>query len=89
MEDVSGWLIMGLPGAIYVAGLIEGWIAVGLTLGAYLNWLIVAPRLRAYTDVSKNSITVPSFFENCLRDNTHLRRIVSSIIILVFLTLYI
>ena len=52
-SDMSGWLMMGLPGAIYVAGLIEAWIAIGLTIGAYLNWLIVAPRLRAYTEVSK------------------------------------
>lgn len=88
-SDMSGWLIMGLPGAIYLAGLIEGWIAIGLTLGAYLNWLIVAPRLRAYTEVSRNSITVPSFFENRLRDETRLLRTVSSIIILVFFTLYI
>ena len=88
-SDMSGWLIMGLPGAIYVAGLIEGWIAIGLTVGSYLNWLIVAPRLRAYTEVSRNSITLPSFFENRLRDRTRLLRIVSSIIILVFFTLYV
>src|SRR6478609_9317894 len=67
-SDMSGWLVMGLPGAIYVSGLIEAWIAIGLTIGAYLNWLLVAPRLRAYTQVSRNSITVPSFFENRLRD---------------------
>ena len=48
-SDMSGWLMMGLPGAIYLTGLIEAWIAVGLTLGAYLNWRIVAPRLRSYT----------------------------------------
>ncbi|MGO3146496.1 MAG: sodium/proline symporter PutP [Leucobacter sp.] len=88
-SDMSGWLIMGLPGAIYLTGLIEGWIAVGLTLGAYLNWLVVAPRLRAYTQVSKNSITLPSFFENRTRDKTRSLRIVSSVIILVFFTLYI
>ncbi|HIY64674.1 MAG TPA: sodium/proline symporter PutP [Candidatus Agrococcus pullicola] len=88
-SDMSGWLIMGLPGAIYVAGLIEGWIAVGLTLGAYLNWKLVAPRLRAYTQVSKNSITLPSYFENRLRDRSRLLRIVSSVIILVFFTLYV
>ncbi|MFC5337600.1 sodium/proline symporter PutP [Leucobacter denitrificans] len=88
-SDMSGWLIMGLPGAIYVAGLIEAWIAIGLTLGAYLNWLVVAPRLRAYTEVSQNSITLPSFFENRTRDKTRSLRIVSSIIILVFFTLYV
>ncbi|MFJ4253850.1 sodium/proline symporter PutP [Microbacterium sp. NPDC090003] len=88
-SDMSGWLVMGLPGAIYVSGLIEAWIAVGLTIGAYLNWLLVAPRLRAYTEVSRNSITVPSFFENRLRDGTRLLRIISGVVILVFFTLYI
>ncbi|UPL14425.1 sodium/proline symporter PutP [Microbacterium galbinum] len=88
-SDMSGWLVMGLPGAIYVSGLIEAWIAIGLTIGAYLNWLLVAPRLRAYTEVSRNSITVPSFFENRLRDGTRLLRIISGVVILVFFTLYI
>ncbi|WP_217135235.1 sodium/proline symporter PutP [Leucobacter chinensis] len=87
-SDMSGWLIMGLPGAIYATGLIEGWIAVGLLVGSYLNWRLVAPRLRAYTEVSRNSITVPNFFENRLRDNTHLLRTIASIIILVFFTIY-
>jgi len=87
--DMSGWLVMGLPGAIYLSGLIEAWIAVGLTIGAYLNWLLVAPRLRAYTEVSRNSITVPSFFENRLRDTSRMLRILSGVVILVFFTLYI
>lgn len=87
-SDMSGWLIMGLPGAIYATGLIEGWIAVGLLIGSYLNWRLVAPRLRAYSEVSHNSITIPSFFENRLRDRSHILRIVSSLIILVFFTLY-
>lgn len=88
-SDMSGWLVMGLPGAIYVAGLIEAWIAVGLTIGAYLNWRLVAPRLRAYTEVSRNSITVPSFFENRLRDSSRLLRILAGAVVLVFFTLYI
>lgn len=88
-SDMSGWLVMGLPGAIYAAGLIEAWIAVGLTVGAYLNWRLVAPRLRAYTEVSNNSITVPSFFENRLKDRSRMLRIVSAVIILIFFTLYI
>jgi len=87
-SDMSGWLIMGLPGAIYATGLIESWIGVGLLIGAYLNWKIVAPRLRAYTEVSKNSITLPRFFENRLRDNSRLLRNLSSVVILVFFTLY-
>ncbi|MCE7481003.1 MULTISPECIES: sodium/proline symporter PutP [Microbacterium] len=88
-SDMSGWLVMGLPGAIYLSGLIEAWIAVGLTIGAYLNWLLVAPRLRAYTQVSRNSITIPSFFENRLRDSSRLLRILAGVVILVFFTLYI
>jgi sodium/proline symporter len=88
-SDMSGWLVMGLPGAIYLSGLIEAWIAIGLTIGAYLNWLLVAPRLRAYTQVSRNSITVPSFFENRLRDSSRMLRILAGVVILVFFTLYI
>ncbi|MGP6176431.1 sodium/proline symporter PutP [Microbacterium sp. A196] len=88
-SDMSGWLVMGLPGAIYLSGLIEAWIAIGLTIGAYLNWLLVAPRLRAYTQVSRNSITIPSFFENRLRDSSRMLRILAGVVILVFFTLYI
>ncbi|MBK8437197.1 MAG: sodium/proline symporter PutP [Austwickia sp.] len=87
--DMSGWLLMGLPGAIYAAGLIEAWIAIGLTVGAWLNWKYVAPRLRAYTEVANNSITVPSFLENRLRDRSRLLRIVSGLIILGFFTFYV
>ncbi|WP_339328903.1 sodium/proline symporter PutP [Sediminivirga luteola] len=88
-SDMSGWLMMGLPGAIYLAGLIEAWIAVGLTMGAYLNWRFVAPRLRAYSQVSRNSITVPSFLGNRLRDSSRALRIVSGAIILIFFTFYV
>ncbi|MDO5727754.1 MAG: sodium/proline symporter PutP [Bowdeniella nasicola] len=88
-SDMSGWLLMGLPGAIYAKGLVEFWIAIGLTIGAYLNWVFVAPRLRTYTEVANNSITVPSFLDNRLRDHTRLLRIVSGIIIFVFFTFYV
>ncbi len=88
-SDMSGWLMMGLPGAIYVSGLIEAWIAIGLTIGAWLNWKLVAPRLRAYTEVARNSITIPSFLENRLRDRSHALRIASGVIILVFFTFYV
>jgi sodium/proline symporter len=87
--DMSGWLLMGLPGAIYASGLIESWIAIGLTIGAWLNWKFVAPRLRAYTEIAGDSITIPSFFENRTKDKTRLLRVVSAIIILVFFTLYV
>lgn len=87
--DMSGWLLMGLPGAIYVSGLSEAWIAVGLTVGAWLNWKYVAPRLRAYTELANDSITVPSFFENRLHDRSRALRIFAGLIILAFFTFYV
>lgn len=87
--DMSGWLLMGLPGGIYVTGLADAWIAVGLTLGAYANWFFVAPRLRSYTQVANNSITIPGFLENRFKDNTRLLRLVSGAVILVFFTFYV
>ncbi|MGM9951719.1 MAG: sodium/proline symporter PutP [Lysinibacillus sp.] len=87
--DMSGWLLMGLPGAIYLNGLVDAWIAIGLTIGAYLNWLLVAPRLRVYTQVASDSITIPSFLDNRLRDRTKAIRIASGIIILIFFTFYV
>lgn len=86
--DMSGWLLMGVPGAIYLSGISATWIAIGLTIGAYLNYVLIAPRLRVYTEISNNSITLPVFFENRFRDKTQLLKIVSSILILVFFTLY-
>ncbi|WP_411731798.1 sodium/proline symporter PutP [Paeniglutamicibacter sp.] len=88
-SDMSGWLLMGLPGAIYLNGLIEAWIAIGLTIGAWLNWKFVAPRLRSYTAVAQNAITIPSFFEKRLKDNSHFLRIGASVIILAFFTFYV
>ena len=87
--DMSGWLLMGLPGEIYSVGLSASWIAIGLTIGAYLNWLYVAPRLRVYTQVSNNSITIPSFFDNRLRDNSGIIRVAAGLVILVFFTFYV
>ncbi|HWK57386.1 MAG TPA: sodium/proline symporter PutP [Parapedobacter sp.] len=87
-SDMSGWLLMGLPGAIYMMGLAGSWLAIGLTIGAFLNYLIVAPRLRVYTEVAKNAITLPVFFENRFHDKSQLLKLVSSVFILVFFTLY-
>lgn len=87
--DMSGWLLMGLPGALYLAGIVEGWIAVGLSIGAWINWLVVAPRLRSYTEVANDSITVPSFLSYRLRDNSNLIRIIAGVIICLFFTIYV
>lgn len=88
-SDMSGWLLMGLPGALYVGGVVESWIAIGLTLGAWLNWTYVAPRLRTYTEVASNSITIPSFLDNRLHDQRHLLRWASGLIILIYFTFYV
>ncbi|QPK80856.1 sodium/proline symporter PutP [Schaalia sp. ZJ405] len=88
-SDMSGWLLMGLPGALYLSGVFEFWIAIGLTVGAWLNWKFVAPRLRSYTEVSNNSITVPSFLDSRLRDSSHTLRIISGFIILFYFTFYV
>ncbi|HLQ99160.1 MAG TPA: sodium/proline symporter PutP [Sphingobacterium sp.] len=87
-SDMSGWLLMGLPGAMYISGLSSAWLAIGLTCGAFLNYVIVAPRLRVYTEVANNAITLPVFFENRFRDKSQLLKLVSSIVILIFFTLY-
>jgi len=87
--DMSGWLLMGLPGAIYLTGMGEAWIAIGLTIGAYLNWLYVAPRLRVYTQVSNDSITIPSYLESRLKQSSRLLRVASGLIILLFFTFYV
>ncbi|MCT8125653.1 MULTISPECIES: sodium/proline symporter PutP [unclassified Alishewanella] len=87
-SDMSGWMLMGLPGAMYLSGLSSTWIAVGLLIGAYLNYLIVAPRLRVYTELAQDAITIPDYFEKRFEDRTRLLRLVSSLVIIVFFTLY-
>ncbi|MED3465488.1 sodium/proline symporter PutP [Bacillus thuringiensis] len=87
-SDMSGWMLMGLPGAMYATGLSSVWIAIGLLIGAYANYLIIAPRLRTYTEVANDSITIPDFLENRFKDCTKILRFVSAIVILVFFTFY-
>lgn len=86
-SDMSGWLLMGLPGVMYLSGLPAALIAVGLFVGTILNWKFVSPRLRLYTE-KVNALTLPSFFEDRFRDPTGLLRFVSAIIILIFFTIY-
>ena len=87
-SDMSGWMLMGLPGAVYLSGLSAAWIAVGLTIGAYLNYKFVAPRLRVYTELADDSITIPDFFENRFEDRSHALRLISAFVIVIFFTLY-
>lgn len=87
-SDMSGWLLMGLPGSVYLAGTGEVWIAIGLLIGTILNWYIVSSRLRKYTIVAGNSLTIPSFFQNRYRDNKGVIKIVSALIIAVFFAVY-
>ncbi|BEG56575.1 Sodium/proline symporter PutP [Helicobacter sp. NHP21005] len=88
-SDMSGWLLMGLPGALYVGGLINTHIAIGLTIGATINWILVAKRLRVYTSVIDNSITIPDYFETRFSDDKHILRLISAVVILIFFTFYV
>jgi sodium/proline symporter len=87
-SDMSSWLLLGLPGAAYASGLGSIWLAIGLTIGAYLNWRFVASRLRSYTEVASDSITVPDFLENRFKDKSRALRVISALVILVFFTFY-
>src|SRR5699024_9237861 len=88
-SDMSGSLLMWLPGAIYSTTAVGAGLAIALTIGSWLNWTFVAPRLRAYTEVVGNSITITSFLDHRLQDTSRLLRIVCGLIILVFFTFYV
>lgn len=87
-SDMSGWMLLGLPGAMYATGMSSAWIAIGLLLGALVNYLVVAPRLRVYTETADDAITIPDYFEKRFSDDTRLLRVISSVVIIVFFTLY-
>lgn len=87
-SDMSGWLLMGLPGAIFIAGISESWIAIGLTIGAYFNWLWVAGRLRVHTEINHNALTLPDYFTHRFEDTSRLLRVISALVILIFFTIY-
>ncbi len=86
-SDMSGWLLMGLPGAVFLYGIGQSWIAIGLFIGTVLNWILVAPRLRVYTEET-SSLTLSSFFENRFKDSSGLLRVISAVITLIFFTIY-
>ncbi|MCF7818689.1 MAG: sodium/proline symporter PutP [Kiritimatiellales bacterium] len=87
-SDMSGWLLLGLPGYAYLQGLEAFWIAAGLAVGTYLNWKFVARRLRRYTEVAGNAITLPDYFANRFLDTNRLLRTLSAVFILVFFLIY-
>ncbi len=87
-SDMSGWLLLGLPGAIYLSGLSEIWIGIGLVLGAYCNWLFVARPLRVYSQHANNCLTLPDYFENRFHDRSRVLRSLSASVILLFFTFY-
>lgn len=87
-SDMSGWLLLGLPGALYAAGLVEAWIGIGLFVGALANWIIVAPRLREQTERMGNALTIPQFLANRFPDNAVALRVISAVIIVVFFAVY-
>ena len=88
-SDMSGWMLLGMPGAIYATGICSIWIAIGLTIGAWANYKFLAKRLRVYTEVASDSITIPDFLENRFKDRTKTLRIISGLLILVFFTVYV
>lgn len=88
-SDMSGWLLMGLPGVAYWCGLADAfWTAIGLAVGTYVNWLIVARRLRNYSVIAGNAITIPDFFSNRFREGKKVLLMISSVFILIFFTVY-
>jgi sodium/proline symporter len=87
-SDMSGWLLMGLPGALYAGGASEAWIAIGLVVGAWANWRYVAGPLRVYTERASNALTLPDYFTHRFEDHSRLLRIFSALVILVFFAIY-
>jgi len=87
-SDMSGWLLMGLPGAIYAAGTGQAWIAVGLIIGTVLNWCFVAKRLRRATIVFDNAVTLPEYLENRFHDKSHVLKLTAAVFFAIFFTVY-
>ena len=87
-SDMSGWLLLGLPGYAYLAGFEAGWLMIGLLAGTYLNWRIVAAPLRTATEQYGDSLTLPDYFERRFNDRSGVLRIVSASFILIFFVFY-
>ncbi len=87
-SDMSGWLLMGLPGALYLNGASEAWIAIGLLMGAWANWRYVAGPLRLYTERTNNALTLPDYFTHRFADDKRILRVFSALVILLFFAVY-
>ena len=87
-SDMSGWLLMGLPGALYLSGLCEAWIAIGLGVGTYLNWRFIAYRLRVFSESLDNALTMPEYLSNRFHDKKNVLKTVTAIFITIFFLLY-
>lgn len=87
-SDMGGWLMMALPGGVYASGLVELWMVIGILIGAWVNWYLVAPRLRAYSEQANDSLTIPSFLSNRFNDNSGVLRGITGVVCLVFFTFY-
>lgn len=87
-SDMSAWLLLGLPGAVFLLGLNQIWLPIGLTLGAYLSWLLIAKPLRVFSEVANDSVTLPAFLDNRFLDKSGVIRIALAIVTLVFFAFY-
>ena len=87
-SDMSGWLLLGLPGALFLGGVSEAWIALGLAIGAWCNWKFVAGPLRVYTEHTRNALTLPDYFTHRFGDRSKLLRVLAALVILVFFAVY-
>ncbi len=88
-SDMGSWLLLALPGAFMVSGLNQIWLPLGLTIGAFVNWGVIAKRLRIYTEIAKDSITIPTYFENRFHDKSGLLRLLTALVTVVFFSIYI
>ena len=86
--DMSGWLLMGLPAAAYISGVSASWIAIGLAVGTYLNWKIIAKRLRQFSSHMGDAITIPQYFQNRFLTSSKLIRVIPAIVIFIFFLIY-
>ncbi|MEY8767893.1 sodium/proline symporter PutP [Francisella philomiragia] len=87
-SDMGSWLLLALPGAFMVSGFNQIWLPLGLSLGAFVNWGVIARRLRIYTEIAKDSITIPAYFENRFHDNKGTIRSLTAVVVVIFFTIY-